>query len=314
MRMSKRQYECRNSAVFFTDETLYYVKNTGYLVEVSNKTDAGFVHALKLHISKRKIDIFETIKSEKMLCGFCNAHNSTWYPIYTVNSDREIEITGVQYKKPIRFCYAGYTHICDGKKLNPNSAEFVKTTRNLPTDNTALSFIRSRNKSPFYAENHESAEAYSKYQSSLFYGRDTDAVRSSILRIQLTKMKNYDEYVGKKKKTAYSFITETEHGQLLNSNGERAFYESLKTAGIEHFVLTNGFYENSIYMYDFYFPIIGLYVEIAGMDNDLYNSRIAEKQKTFNSLILYPRKDAKKFKQVADSIKEKILCSQQNTN
>lgn len=59
------------------------------------------------------------------------------------------------------FCYK---RGCPGKKLNPNSINFVSKSRNI-SENEALDLIHRRNKSQFYECNHSSKEDYKKYQS-----------------------------------------------------------------------------------------------------------------------------------------------------
>ena len=294
----------KDSVAFFNNKKLFFLTNTNKVIKVSHHTKKGFEQALKLHITKSRFDIFSNTGSDKVDCCFCGNHNSTWFPLYELKG-KEITVTSVGYRKPIFFCYSNHMNKCDGKQLNPNSVAFVSRTRAIESEEETLKIIRERNASPFYAENHDSYEDYTKYQANLFYGRCLDKVQAGLLRAAQTKLKNCTTANGKK--TAYSYITETSTGMLLNSNGERYFYSLLEKYGISSEVKSNGFYEGSILMYDFYFPKINQYVEIAGMNYEKYNVRIEEKKSKFGSLVLHGRKDYKKFEQTVLTIKEKLL-------
>jgi hypothetical protein len=169
MRKSKTQYVCATSKELLRP-TYYYVTNTGYLIEINELSENRIRQALKLHLSKRKLDIFNLLSIDnKMHCVFCDMHNSTWYPTYIIEG-KHITITGIEYHKPINYCFISNNKICDGKQLNPNSAEFVSKTQNMSISD-ALKYIHDRNSSPFYKENHNSSDDYSEYQRTRLDGK-----------------------------------------------------------------------------------------------------------------------------------------------
>lgn len=69
----------------------------------------------------------------------------------------------VEYPNSMKYCFSGRTSDCPASKVNPNSASFYSMTMGISHE-AALSFLRSKNKSPFYRENHASPEEYSNFQ------------------------------------------------------------------------------------------------------------------------------------------------------
>ena len=98
----------------------------------------------------------------------------------------------------------------------------------------------------------------------------------------------------KKTNTGYMFVTQ--EGYLLRSSFEKDFYLAMVESGLnkEKFIV-NGLYpnqNNTNYRYDFYFPEIDTYIEIAGLIGfKNYNEVIKEKKKLFNPLIVYTHED-----------------------
>lgn len=88
------------------------------------------------------------------------------------------------------------------------------------------------------------------------------------------------------------YISYTENGSILRSSHEIIFYKNLISNGLEEtkdFII-NGTYPNSRLFYDFYFPKIDLYVEIAGfMYDDDYKEKMNLKNKQFKSKIILPK-------------------------
>jgi hypothetical protein len=238
---------------------------------------------------------------EPLRCGFCGKINSTWDIEYQ-NTNRRITLTGIKYRKPIRYCFSTKSD-CPGKKLNPNSLEFVKTVFNL-SEEEAIRKIHARNSSPFYRENHPDGESYSIYQRNQFYGRDIEAVRAGIAKIQETRKKNERGY--RTRRSGFSFITE-EDGHILRSNGERFFYAYAKHIGISSEISSNGFYPNSILMYDFYIKKLDLYVEIAGMSHDGYEGKLSEKADKFGAVVLeYNRRFKSTCMDFLNAVKDRL--------
>lgn len=99
--------------------------------------------------------------SELRKCNFCGKPVERYTFQFRLVSDCEVELCGISYLDDLFYCKK---QGCPGKLLNPNSTEFVTTSRGLSKEK-ALEFIRSRNRSPFYRENYESDESYRAYQN-----------------------------------------------------------------------------------------------------------------------------------------------------
>lgn len=327
---------------FFVDVTQKYIK-------VSKKTTEGFIHSLKLHFSKRKINMLDFLTGDRINCGFCGVHNSQWYPNFYIDENKTIYLTTISYKNPIRYCFINKSE-CPGKKLNSNSVKFTSVAYNI-SEEDALTKIHERNKSPFYRKNHDSYEDYIKFQSTRLSGKTEEEMEELRAYLRYThsvdyyiveygpaegyrkwneitksqaitpeKMKQkwgedlWEEKYNHWKKTCvnsrenfikrhgekgeekfneyfnYGINTYTEQGDLLKSNFEIKFYEKSKTVGLlneQHFI--NKRYPNSIKSYDFYFPELDLYIELAGnMKNEEYRNKIIQKQEEFDCLVLIP--------------------------
>jgi hypothetical protein len=105
--------------------------------------------------------ICEKFGAEKCRC--CKEEYPT-VEIITIVENNSLIITGFKYIKKYIYCY-GKNKKCVGKKLNPNSAEFIKMVMNLDTNDEALKYIKNNNKSPFYKENYTTEEEYKRAQS-----------------------------------------------------------------------------------------------------------------------------------------------------
>ena len=107
-------------------------------------------------------------------CGFCGSiklFTSFDYKIVGNN----LFLCDVNYSKPVMICSRRDTDAtlnCKSKMLNPNSKEFVMSAYGFSTEAEANEFILSRNKSPFYRNNHNSDAEYKKSQrrDAEFYG------------------------------------------------------------------------------------------------------------------------------------------------
>ena len=323
MNLTKQQFHCKHSNLFKNNShprnDVYYVEKLGYLVFLSRNTDLSksiedrLIFAIKGKATREKIDMFELMEITPKICAFCGKRNNLWTLDLTVSCDRVITINNIKYRpnKHHNFCYeiSRKTSIdrCPGKLLNPNSREFIAKTRGVSNEE-ALKIIHSRNKSPFYAGNHSSQEEYAEFQRTRFYGRPLEMVQKGITKIAETRAKNEESKI----RSGWSSITR-EDGHLLRSNGERFFYRYAKEIGIADDIVSNGFYENSILSFDFFFPKLKLYVEISGINEIGYNERIKEKQKKFGCIVLrrnrYFNEECKTFlnsvKQQLEELKEK---------
>lgn len=297
MRLSETRFACQYSGEFLKRKK-YYICQTGYLMKYSPQSSArtpetSFQNALKTHLTRRGFDPFKELGIAPLLCHFCGQRNATWDLEY-VNDNRKIQLTGIRYRKPNFFCY-GSKGNCKGKKLNANSVEFVAGIYGL-SEAEALIKIHERNRSPFYCENHPNNDEYKKFQRDQFYGRSLDKVRTGIIKIQTSRLKN--QHGMNVRTSGFSYISE-EDGHLLRSNGERFFYQCAKSIGIAHELSSNGFYPGTFLCYDFYFSKIGLFVEICGIKGEKYETRIEEKVNTFGSAVLKLsrtyKKDCKEF-------------------
>lgn len=147
-----------------------YVKvpYTGKIIRIGKDTIKGRSKALKSHFTRERYDIQQRLVCDGFplrYCGFCHKPNERFFLVTEIN-DEAVDIIAIDYtyggiQQEIDFCFTNRE--CPGKRLNPNSAEFVSITRGMKMDN-ALLFLRSRNSSPFYPENHASITDYQKSQ------------------------------------------------------------------------------------------------------------------------------------------------------
>jgi hypothetical protein len=104
----------------------------------------------------------------------------------------------------------------------------------------------------------------------------------------LIRYRKFHENANRNKTNAYGCVT-VEDGHTLRSNLERKFFNALKNANIPNdSFMTDGCYPESIMRYDFYFPKINLYVEIAGMLSEEYENKLQKKIEKFNPIVLRP--------------------------
>jgi hypothetical protein len=333
---------------------MFWFEETQSIIKVTNQTPQGFSHALKMHFARKKLTP-KVQPNPKLECVFCKRPNNTWF-FKTNVIGKHLTVTAIEYHNPIHFCFLPGK--CRGKKLNPNSKEFVAATRKV-SEEEAVAIIHSRNTSPFYKENHSSLESYKKYQGTRItanksseeiqkilnkqnYSRSLEGYISRFGKEQGTErwkkiqslkgitlnnlkrkhgdkaeivlaewkskicqslntfkarygdeegLKKYRDYLQKviaHRTNAFGVIS-VEDGHVLRSNYERTFFNLLKEAGISTSqFLTDGYYPDSVSRYDFYFPDINLYVEIAGLKNEKYEEKLEMKRKQFNPIIIRP--------------------------
>lgn len=147
----------------------YYITNDGSFTNIKQLSDSSIKQALRLRHSKVGIGNLENIIHTRY-CAFCGRVNNTWYFTYTI-SGTSITITGIEYKKPLFYCFNQKNTDCKGKVMNPNSVEMVSKIYGVDNDE-ALKIIHNRNSTPFYNKNHESEHAYKDYQSHKNLGED----------------------------------------------------------------------------------------------------------------------------------------------
>jgi hypothetical protein len=150
------------------------------ITEISNKS---INQAIKLYCSRTKRlsieDLERSINANFCKCGFCDNIVKRYQFNFDIVNDEMIEnhkarklhnrftnlltiqITGITNADDLLYCKQ---LDCPGKKLNANSIEFVRLSRNL-SELEALKFIHERNISPFYKENHNSIKEYQEYQN-----------------------------------------------------------------------------------------------------------------------------------------------------
>lgn len=147
---------------------------TGMNVNISNIYDyKKRSFAIKNHISRNNFDIKKILSKkgiELKKCAFCDENNNNFYLLTEINNNI-IVITGIEYihrdqnryYKIENYCW-GKNKTCPGKKLNPNSKEFLSKVLNIDLKES-IDIIHKRNKSPFYKINHNSENEYKKYQA-----------------------------------------------------------------------------------------------------------------------------------------------------
>lgn len=94
-------------------------------------------------------------------------------------------------------------------------------------------------------------------------------------------------------------ISFTDKQEALLSNGERAFYDTMKQFNLHlEDYRVNSYYPDNMFKYDFYFPSIDQYIEIAGlMDDPVYSYRIKIKQQRYGAIIVEYNNVSNKFLQ-----------------
>ena len=108
-------------------------------------------------------------------------------------------------------------------------------------------------------------------------------------------------------KTVFGYWSYTDKGTLLRSKAERSIYTLLHSAGLVEdvdFFIDKSYSTTSKHRYDFYFPVIDTYVEMAGMLNDpTYCNNLNEKIKSFNVIVVTPNNHITKIKDITNAVK-----------
>jgi hypothetical protein len=113
---------------------------------------------------KHKIELVDKMVNDLNFeiekCRLCDTEYPPVYGVFDI-TDKIVTITGFEYQKEI-YCYCKNEN-CEGKKMNSNSVEFLSKLYKVD-ETEAMVILKSRNKSPFYAENWDDDESYKKYQ------------------------------------------------------------------------------------------------------------------------------------------------------
>lgn len=149
--------------------------------EVRFLKEAKNIRALKSRVKKITGIYSKTIygyledncNTENLIkCGFCGSLKA--FKHFTYITENNNLYLSFEYPNETKICNRrteDLGFICGSKNLNPNSIEYVKVAYDM-THEEANNYILERNSTPFYRNNHESDEAYKKYQSrdADFYG------------------------------------------------------------------------------------------------------------------------------------------------
>lgn len=151
----------------------YEYKGNFHRMSIKVFESKNVIQALRLSFAKKHKEpvaaYFEAVGYEVKKCAFCthDARVSAEFSLIAGSRNKQIlKVESVGYEKDLLFCKTNIA--CPGKRLNPNSVDFVSKTRSL-TPKEALVFIHERNNTVFYSNNHESQEVYIKSQT-----RDSD--------------------------------------------------------------------------------------------------------------------------------------------
>ena len=159
------------------------INDVDLIIGVKEISEKCISQSLRLNCSKKRSHIINELLVlagvELRKCNFCDKTVDRYKFTFQLVNENEIKINGIRYLDELYYCAKSE---CPGKKLNPNSVEFVSKSLKLSVAD-ALKHIKARNKSPFYLENHESIEAYQKYQN--IYDREPDK------RVELIQKQNY---------------------------------------------------------------------------------------------------------------------------
>jgi len=139
-------------------------KFNGIIISIKKSKNLSLSSQLNSSLKRNNINLDDFYKEYNLNVEKCRICKSSYPPIdfiCTVENDT-IKITDFKYKKDKIYCYKNNPN-CPGIKMNSNSVEFVSKVLNI-SENDALIYIKSRNRSPFYRENWESEEEYKNYQ------------------------------------------------------------------------------------------------------------------------------------------------------
>ena len=160
---------------------------------------------IKKALTRKKINIesflHEVNATPRMKCGFCNRETILFDISFEVarreKEEADIIVTGIKHISDLKYCYIKG---CEGKKLNPNSIEFICKTRDISKEE-AIQYIHARNKSPFYRDNHKTEEDYQKYQNIFLRLKDSHDLQNIIDKQNFSRsLQGYIERFGEEAK------------------------------------------------------------------------------------------------------------------
>lgn len=147
-------------------------KSYSFLIKEKYNDDRKIIRYAKAALSKKGISLLETAKNiflrEVDKCPFCLS-DSNYELIFKVDMElNSIYVLGVKLVTNSNgwkdyHCKKGRKY-CEGSRSNPNSIDFISGSFKV-TREEAREFILKRNKSPFYATNHDTEESYFLFQS-----------------------------------------------------------------------------------------------------------------------------------------------------
>lgn len=148
---------------YYNGEILFESNYSGNIEELN---DIQVSKIFKTAIKRRKLngcndwqEYLIKLGFEFNKCNFCGNNASSTIKIH--KDKNNVSIINLQFR--LNYCN-NYLKTCPGSKLNPNSVAFVSKAFNL-SDENALKYIKERNKSPFYKENHKTDEEYKSAQT-----------------------------------------------------------------------------------------------------------------------------------------------------
>ena len=138
--------------------------------------------------------------------------------------------------------------------------------------------------------------------SKEFYGVDSAKIDSDI-QIKIPEYKSSDMKIFSNN---YSYYSYSDLGTILKSYHEITAFRTLKKNGLVEKIdyHINGKYPSSTRLYDFYFPTLDKYIEIAGrIDNNDYVNLMIQKHYEFGSVIIHPTNIKQTFTEISRLIK-----------
>lgn len=170
------------------------IKNFNIYITINNDIEnSGYMNQLLTTFIHRYINVsmYEHLYRK---CGFCGGvcKKNIRYNYEIINDELTIKSVNYNHDKDGYLFYYCFEKTCIGKKLNPNSIEFISKSRNLNYED-AMSYLKKRNKSPFYKENYDNIEDYTNYQKHTDF---SDAKKVSI-REKLKKVSSKDYIIQK---------------------------------------------------------------------------------------------------------------------
>jgi len=133
--------------------------------------DQKILRYMKASLMKSGINYNDLIKENLNIdvekCPFCGS-DSKYEISYLIDRPKKVlDILGIEYiikGGMINYhCKSGKNN-CSGSRLNSNSIEYISKAFKISKEK-ARAYIIDRNKSPFYAKNHDSKEDYKKFQT-----------------------------------------------------------------------------------------------------------------------------------------------------